>query len=161
MKLSPRFHDALSYAATLHGDQQRKASGEPYLAHLLAVAALVMEYGGNEDEAIAATRLAALTPKPSSSAGHDTRSMGVPERRRAGLRASLAAVPLWSRRHVVAARYSPHTTTPRALSLGDDPDPYGRHFPRPEGDGRAASRCRILPVRAAETPSSRRRLRIA
>ena len=54
MPLSPRLHEALSYAATLHADQQRKASGEPYLAHLLAVAALVMEYGGNEDETIAA-----------------------------------------------------------------------------------------------------------
>ena len=31
-----------------------KLSGEPYLAHLLAVAAIVMEHGGNEDEAIAA-----------------------------------------------------------------------------------------------------------
>ena len=54
MPLSPRLHEALSYAATLHADQQRKASGEPYLAHLLAVAALVMEYGGNEEETIAA-----------------------------------------------------------------------------------------------------------
>ena len=54
MPLSPRLHEALAYAATLHADQQRKASGEPYLAHLLAVAALVMEYGGNEDETIAA-----------------------------------------------------------------------------------------------------------
>ena len=38
----------------LHAQQRRKLSGEPYLAHLLAVAALVMEHGGNEDEAIAA-----------------------------------------------------------------------------------------------------------
>jgi (p)ppGpp synthase/HD superfamily hydrolase len=54
MRLSPRFQEAFSYAATLHADQQRKASGEPYLAHLLAVAAIVMEYGGSEEEAIAA-----------------------------------------------------------------------------------------------------------
>jgi (p)ppGpp synthase/HD superfamily hydrolase len=54
MQLSPRFYDALSYACTLHADQRRKASGEPYLAHLLAVASLVMEYGGDEDAAIAA-----------------------------------------------------------------------------------------------------------
>lgn len=54
MKLSQRFRDALQYAAVLHADQERKASGEPYLAHLLAVAAIVMEFGGTEDEAIAA-----------------------------------------------------------------------------------------------------------
>jgi (p)ppGpp synthase/HD superfamily hydrolase len=54
MRLSQRFQEAVSYAATLHADQQRKLSGEPYVAHLLAVAALVMEHGGNEDETIAA-----------------------------------------------------------------------------------------------------------
>ncbi len=52
--LSSRFSDALSYAVALHADQRRKLSGEPYVAHLLAVAAIVLEYGGNEDEAIAA-----------------------------------------------------------------------------------------------------------
>ena len=52
--LSSRFTEALSYVAALHAEQRRKVSGEPYLAHLLAVAAIVMEHGGNEDEAIAA-----------------------------------------------------------------------------------------------------------
>jgi GTP pyrophosphokinase len=52
--LSSRFSDALTYAVALHADQRRKLSGEPYVAHLLAVAAIVLEYGGNEDEAIAA-----------------------------------------------------------------------------------------------------------
>ncbi|MFZ5832476.1 MAG: HD domain-containing protein [Planctomycetota bacterium] len=51
--LSDRFSDALVYAAALHGNQRRKVSGEPYIAHLLAVAATVLEYGGDEDEAIA------------------------------------------------------------------------------------------------------------
>jgi (p)ppGpp synthase/HD superfamily hydrolase len=54
MIVSSRFSEALSYVAALHADQRRKVSGEPYLAHLLAVAAIVMEHGGNEDEAIAA-----------------------------------------------------------------------------------------------------------
>ncbi len=54
MPISPRFLEAVSYAAALHGSQRRKFSGEPYLAHLLAVAAIVMEHGGNEEEAIAA-----------------------------------------------------------------------------------------------------------
>jgi len=54
MKLSSRFRDALSYAADLHAEQQRKVSGVPYVAHLLAVTAIVLEHGGDEDETIAA-----------------------------------------------------------------------------------------------------------
>ncbi len=54
MQLSSRFDDALLYAAQLHRTQQRKGSGVPYLAHLLAVTALVLENGGDEDAAIAA-----------------------------------------------------------------------------------------------------------
>ena len=45
---------ALSFAASLHRDQSRKASDVPYVAHLLAVASIVLEHGGGEDEAIAA-----------------------------------------------------------------------------------------------------------
>lgn len=52
--LSARLSDALLYAAALHARQRRKLSGEPYLAHLLATASLVMEYGGSEEEIIAA-----------------------------------------------------------------------------------------------------------
>lgn len=52
--MSPRFHDALAYASTLHAAQARKTTQIPYVAHLLAVASIVMEAGGNEDEAIAA-----------------------------------------------------------------------------------------------------------
>ena len=50
----PRFDDALPYAARLHRDQVRKGSGIPYITHLLAVAAIVGEHGGGEDEVIAA-----------------------------------------------------------------------------------------------------------
>ncbi|MCC7354709.1 MAG: HD domain-containing protein [Anaerolineae bacterium] len=52
--LSPRFEEALVYAARLHAGQVRKGTPIPYVAHILAVAAIVLEYGGNEDEAIAA-----------------------------------------------------------------------------------------------------------
>lgn len=52
--LGPRFREALAYAAELHADHRRKGSGVPYLAHLLGVAGLVLEAGGDEDEAIAA-----------------------------------------------------------------------------------------------------------
>lgn len=54
MSLSPRFSDALTYANRIHADQTRKGSGVPYISHLLAVCALVMEHGGDEDQAIAA-----------------------------------------------------------------------------------------------------------
>lgn len=54
MILSERFDAALQYAAQAHRHQQRKGSGIPYLAHLLAVASLAIEYGADEDQAIAA-----------------------------------------------------------------------------------------------------------
>jgi (p)ppGpp synthase/HD superfamily hydrolase len=54
MTPSDRFDDALRYASHLHRDQRRKGSGIPYVAHLLAVCSLVLEHGGNEDQAIAA-----------------------------------------------------------------------------------------------------------
>ncbi len=54
MKLSPRFESAFSVAASLHATQVRKGTGTPYIAHPLAVASLVLEHGGTEDEAIAA-----------------------------------------------------------------------------------------------------------
>ncbi len=52
--LTERFEEALVYAARLHKDQLRKASPIPYVSHLLAVASIVLEHGGDEDEAIAA-----------------------------------------------------------------------------------------------------------
>ena len=54
MALTPRFDDALVYASQLHAGQIRKGSGTPYIGHLLAVTAIVIEHGGSEDEAIAA-----------------------------------------------------------------------------------------------------------
>ncbi|HML16268.1 MAG TPA: HD domain-containing protein [Bryobacteraceae bacterium] len=52
--LGPRFEEALIYATRLHARQTRKGSGIPYVSHLLAVCALTIQYGGDEDEAIAA-----------------------------------------------------------------------------------------------------------
>jgi (p)ppGpp synthase/HD superfamily hydrolase len=52
-RLTPRFDDALAYASALHRGQVRKGSGIPYVSHLLAVAALVLEAGGDEEQAIA------------------------------------------------------------------------------------------------------------
>jgi (p)ppGpp synthase/HD superfamily hydrolase len=53
-ELSSRFEEALVFAVQLHSHQMRKGSGVPYVSHLLSVAALVLEDGGSEDEAIAA-----------------------------------------------------------------------------------------------------------
>src|SRR5437588_12679802 len=58
--LDRRCEEAVSYASIVHGDHIRKGSdrdagpGVPYIAHLLGVAALVLEDGGGDDEAVAA-----------------------------------------------------------------------------------------------------------
>ena len=54
MKLSEKFEEALVYATRAHGDQMRKKTGIPFIAHILGVAAIAMEYGANETEAIGA-----------------------------------------------------------------------------------------------------------
>ncbi|MGC2172804.1 MAG: HD domain-containing protein, partial [Candidatus Sulfotelmatobacter sp.] len=54
VKLGPRFLRAFAFAAQKHAGQTRKASTIPYLAHLMGVASLVLEFGGDEDMAIAA-----------------------------------------------------------------------------------------------------------
>lgn len=53
-RLSEQFTEALKYAAQLHASQMRKRADVPYIAHLLGVASLVLEDGGNEVQAIAA-----------------------------------------------------------------------------------------------------------
>jgi len=52
--LGPRFERALVFAARKHAGQHRKGTAVPYVAHLLSVAGLVLEAGGDEDLAIAA-----------------------------------------------------------------------------------------------------------
>ncbi len=52
--LGPRLQRAFRYAAEKHYGQTRKQSAVPYLSHLMAVASLVLEAGGDEDMAIAA-----------------------------------------------------------------------------------------------------------
>ncbi len=54
IKLGPRFQRAFTFAAKKHAGQSRKASTIPYIAHLMGVASLVLEAGGDEDLAIAA-----------------------------------------------------------------------------------------------------------
>lgn len=61
-RLGPRFDRAFALARHLHREQTRKLTPEeeanrtdgiPYIAHLMGVASLVIEDGGDEDEAIA------------------------------------------------------------------------------------------------------------
>ncbi len=53
-KLGRRFEQALLFACRKHAGQVRKGTRIPYVAHLLGVAGLVLEAGGDEDLAIAA-----------------------------------------------------------------------------------------------------------
>lgn len=50
----PRFESALAFACSQHHGQRRKGSGAPYITHPLAVSSIVGQYGGDEDQAIAA-----------------------------------------------------------------------------------------------------------
>lgn len=68
--MDDRLAEALAYAAQLHEGQVRKGTEIPYLSHLMLVAALVMEYGGDEDQVIAAL----LHDGPEDQGGRETLS---------------------------------------------------------------------------------------
>jgi (p)ppGpp synthase/HD superfamily hydrolase len=53
-RLSKRFDEAFLYAHEAHRDQRRKKTDRPYISHLMGVASLVLQYGGDEEQAIAA-----------------------------------------------------------------------------------------------------------
>ncbi len=53
MPVSGRFHKARAYASAMHATQARKGSQIPYISHLMAVAGIIWEAGGDEDEDIA------------------------------------------------------------------------------------------------------------
>ena len=73
--LTKRFDEALAYAAWVHEGQLRKKTTIPYIAHLLAVCAIVLEDGGDEDEAIAA-----LLHDAAEDAGGRGRAAGIRQR---------------------------------------------------------------------------------
>jgi (p)ppGpp synthase/HD superfamily hydrolase len=52
--LGERFDRALLFASTLDARDTRKKSDIPYISHLLAVAAIVLEHGGDEAAAVGA-----------------------------------------------------------------------------------------------------------
>jgi (p)ppGpp synthase/HD superfamily hydrolase len=73
MTLSRRFQEALVHACELHADQTRKGSGVPYVAHLLAVTSIALEYGASEDEAIAAVLHDAVEDQGGRAVGEEIR----------------------------------------------------------------------------------------
>ncbi len=52
--LTPRLALALALAIEAHNGQKRKGTQIPYVAHPMAVAAIALEHGADEDQAIAA-----------------------------------------------------------------------------------------------------------
>src|SRR6266852_8343639 len=54
MTPTTRFEDALRWTAEIHRPDVRKGTDIPYVSHPLAVASIVLEHGGSEDEAIGA-----------------------------------------------------------------------------------------------------------
>jgi (p)ppGpp synthase/HD superfamily hydrolase len=54
MEFSRQFEKALIYATRAHGNQTRKKTGIPFIAHILGVTAIALEYGATETEAIGA-----------------------------------------------------------------------------------------------------------
>ena len=66
--LTPRFADAFAYAHDVHAGMTRKGGTKiPYIAHLMSVTSLVLQYGGTEDEAIGAL----LHDAAEDAGGHD------------------------------------------------------------------------------------------
>jgi|SRR3954470_2029117 len=52
--LTRRFDEAFAYAHATHAGHTRKGNGAPYIGHLMGVASIVIDDGGDEDQAIAA-----------------------------------------------------------------------------------------------------------
>ena len=48
-----RLSSAITFALDIHAEQTRKGTETPYIAHLLGVASLVLEHGGDEEQAMA------------------------------------------------------------------------------------------------------------
>lgn len=67
MHLSPRLADAFGYALDVHSGMTRKGTAIPYMAHLMGVTSLVLQYGGSETEAIGAL----LHDAAEDAGGHD------------------------------------------------------------------------------------------
>ena len=123
MTLSVHFEEALVFATRLHAGQRRKGTSVPYIAHLLAVAGIVLDYGGTESEVIAAL----LHDAVEDQGGPPTRAE---IRRRFG--AAVVAIvdgcsdtdevpkpPWWERKKKYLARLGQETASVRLVSAAD------------------------------------------
>jgi GTP pyrophosphokinase len=64
--LGPPFSEAFTFAVSIHRDQYRKGGQVPYVAHVMGVASLALEYGADGEEAIAALLHDAIEDAPSA-----------------------------------------------------------------------------------------------
>ena len=68
--ISTRFADAFAYALARHRKQLRKGTEIPYVSHLMQVSGLVLEAGGDEEQAIAGLLHDAIEDAPLGEADH-------------------------------------------------------------------------------------------
>lgn len=119
--LTDRFVQALDFAVHAHGEQRRKGTDVTYVSHLLGVAGLVLEFGGDEDLAIAGL----LHDAVEDTADHDGPGMAASIRRNFGDRVAdvvldcsdtdMQPKPPWRARK--EAYLSHLTTAPREVLL--------------------------------------------
>jgi (p)ppGpp synthase/HD superfamily hydrolase len=76
LPLGAKFDEALEWASRHHRKQARKGTSVPYVAHLLQVAGLVLEAGGDEELAVAALLHDAIEDAPPGEAPHVRAKIG-------------------------------------------------------------------------------------
>ncbi len=97
MALSKKFDEALSFAAEIHRLQTRKGAETPYIGHLLSVAGLVLEHGGNESQAIAALLHDAIEDQADAYGGAEALALNIQDKFGADVRAIVeACTDAWS-----------------------------------------------------------------
>lgn len=74
LPLGDKFREALVFAAEAHDGQGRKGTRVPYVAHLLGVTGIVLEHGGDEEQAIAALLHDAVEDQGGDAMRQDIRS---------------------------------------------------------------------------------------
>ena len=165
---SERFLEALRVAATLHAGRARKKTDMPDVGHLLGTCSIAMEFGANEDQAIAALlhdTIEDVEPVEKARAAVDClRSRGAPDRR--GLHRRRHGLP--SRRGASARRRTSRTCpsadaadparlrvrqAPQRARDRDRPAPGGRRRPGSSSPPRA--RTRSGTTEASSPPSAR------
>lgn len=126
MRLSARFRDAMAMAAELHAGQTRKGTDIPYVAHLLGVTALVLEDGGDEDEAVAALLHDAAEDQGGAPtlarirAAFGDRVAGIVEELSDSMDGTPEARAPWiARKRAYLGRVAHHSASARRVSLAD------------------------------------------